>query len=270
MDDTLKNELILAREHYDRREYDAAEKHLREVLKQTQSFADVYNMLGVIFHDRGDFDEARKHFEQAVAINPNYTEAALNLSVTYNDLGLYSEARKTYADMRERAQSESRDLDPYARKKIANMHNDLGAAYAEFGMLHESVAEYRKALRLAPTFADVRTRLGSVLRELGDLDGAKMEYREALRHNPRYVTALVALGITQLTQGRRDEASESFESALAVDPANKSAQMYLRMVKGNVLPSTPPPPPARPNTSDVEIRLADSRVDIKAPPPDKL
>jgi hypothetical protein len=40
------------------------------------------------------------------------------------------------------------------------------------------------------------------------------------------------------------------------------------MVSGNVLPSQPPPPP-RPDTSDVEIKFAGSRTDIKAPPPDK-
>jgi len=269
MDDTLKNDLLLGREHYERREYEAAEKRLLEVVKQTQSYADVFNMLGVIQHDRGDFQEARKYFEKAVEINPSYTEASLNLAVTYNDLGLYSEARKAYADMRERAVGDSKMPDPFARKKIANMHGELAAAYAEYGMLHEAVSEYRKGLRLAPEFADLRTKLGNVLRELGDLDGAKMEYREALRHNPKYVLAHVVLGVTFLTQGRRDEASECFETALGIDPANKSAQMYLRMVRGNVLPSTPPPPP-RPDTSDVMIGLAESRSDIKAPPPDKV
>lgn len=266
MDESLKNDLLLGREHYERREYEAAEKHLTEALKHAQNYADVYNMLGVIQHDRGDFQEARKFFEKAVEINPHYTEASLNLSVTYNDLGLYSEARKAYADMRERAASDSKMPDPFARKKIANMHGELASAYAEFGMLHEAVAEYRKALRLAPQFADLRTRLGNVLRELGDLDGAKMEYREALRHNPRYVNAHVVLGVTMLTQGRRDEARECFENALSIDPTNKSAQMYMRMVKGNVLPSQPPP---RPNTSDVQIDFAESRPDIKAPEPDK-
>ncbi len=268
MDDATKKDLTLAREHYERREYGAAERYLLEVLAHAENFADVYNMLGVIQHDKGDFQEARRYFEKAVEINPNYTEAALNLAVTYNDLGLYAEARTAYADMRDRAQSESRLPDPFASKKIANMHGELAAAYAEFGMLHESVAEYRKALRLAPMFADLRTRLGNVLRELGDLDGAKMEYRESLRHNPKYVAAHVSLGITQLTQGRRDEARECFESALAIDPLNKSAQMYLRIVKGTVLPSTPPPP-MRPSTTDVNIALAESRQDIKAPPPDK-
>lgn len=267
MDDAIMKDLTLAREHYERREYGAAEGYLLAVLAHTQSFADVYNMLGVIQHDRGDFQEARRRFEKAVEINPNYTEAALNLAVTYNDLGLYAEARSAYGEVRKLAQSESRLPDPFASKKIANMHGEIALAYAEFGMLHEAVAEYRKALRLAPTFADLRTRLGNVLRELGDLDGAKMEYREALRQNAKYVAAHVALGITQVTQGRRDEARECFEHALAIDSQNKSAQMYLRIVNGTVLPSTPPP---RPNTSELSaIEIAQSRPDIKLPPPDK-
>jgi tetratricopeptide (TPR) repeat protein len=262
MDDVLKNELLMGREHYGRREYEQAEKHLLEVIKQTQSYADVYNMLGVIQHDRAEFQAARTYFEKAIEINPNYAEACLNLAVTYNDLGLYSEARKTYAEMITRTNDDARLPDPYARKKIANMHAELAVAYTDYGMHHEAVHEYRKALRLAPSFADIRTRLGNILRELGDLDGAKMEYREALRSNPKYPSALVALGITLLAQARRDEAREVFEHALAIDAANKPAQMYLRMIKGNVITTSPPP---RPNVSDVELSLADSLPDIKVP-----
>jgi tetratricopeptide (TPR) repeat protein len=267
MDDALKQHLVLAREHYEKREYDRAEHHLNEVLKHTQTYADVYNMLGVIHHDRGDFQEARKHFEASLKINPNYTEAALNLAVTCNDLGLYSEARKIYEQMLGRSATGPKQIDPFARGKLANLHADVAQAYADMGLLAESAGEYRKALALCPTFADLRTRLGSVLRDMGELGPARREYEEALKSNPNYAPARVLLGVTLFSLGQREEAEKQWAQALATDPSNKSAQMYLRMVRGNTLRSQPPP---RPSTNEMErISLADSRPDIQAPPPDK-
>src|ERR1041384_3381959 len=102
MDDHIKQLLLLAREHYAKREYDKAEPLLRQVAKQTDRYADVFDMLGVIAHSAGDFVLARDWFERALVLNPNYTEAQLNLMVTLNDLGEYNEARKLYGQIKSR------------------------------------------------------------------------------------------------------------------------------------------------------------------------
>jgi tetratricopeptide (TPR) repeat protein len=266
MDDALKQHLVLAREQYEKREYDLAERNLLEVLKLTDAYADVHNMLGVIHHDRGDFQEARKHFENAMRINPNYTEAALNLAVTYNDLGLYGDARKIYDGMLSRgAGGGPRSIDPFARGKLANLHADVGQAYLDFGMLPEAAAEYRKALWLCPQFADLRTKLGSILRDMGQLDAAVREYEDALGYNPRYVPARVLLGVTLFSLQRRTEAEQQWKTALADDPENKSAQMYLRMVQGNALRSAPPPRPSQEELDAIgTISLAETRPTIDA------
>jgi tetratricopeptide (TPR) repeat protein len=241
MDEALKQHLLLAREHYEKREYDLAEPHLREILRVTDGFADVHHMLGVLYHDRGDFQQARQHFERALEINPQYTEAAMNLAVTYNDLGLYDDARRTYQQMtRGSGGSGPKQIDPFARGKLANLHADVAQAYADFGLLPEAAAEYRKALWLCPQFADLRTRLGSVLRDLGELEAARAEYEEALAHNGRYVQARVLLGITLFSLGRREEAEKQWAATLDVDPQNRSAQMYLRMVRNNAMQPAAP------------------------------
>ena len=103
MDDHLKQLLLLGREHYQKREFDKAEYMLKQVVQQTDRFADVFDMLGVIAHAQGDFEQAELNFEKAVGLNPNYTEAQLNLMVTYNDLGKYDSAREVYARIRGRS-----------------------------------------------------------------------------------------------------------------------------------------------------------------------
>src|ERR1700748_2238742 len=137
MDDRLRNLMHLAREHYENREYAEAEPILLQMLREHQGFADMFNMLGVIHHGHGRFSQAQEMFEHALQINPNYTEAALNLAVTYNDLGKYQQAKDVYAQAIAHSRAQPRQLDPFAKGKIANLHARVAGAYAGIGMHEE-------------------------------------------------------------------------------------------------------------------------------------
>jgi tetratricopeptide (TPR) repeat protein len=245
MDERLKQLLILGREHYERREFDRAEHVLREVLEHTDRFADVYNMLAVVLHERGDFVAAERYFERAVELNPNYTEALLNLAVTYNDLGKYEAARQVYSRIKKGDGQGGAVLDPFARGKIANMHAATAQAYADAGCKPEAIAELKKAVELCPAFADLQTKLGSLYRDAGSLALAREHYEAARASNDKFVPARILLGVTLLSLGLTDGAISEWREALAIDPENKSAKMYLRMVEANRNTlSKPPPPPA--------------------------
>jgi tetratricopeptide (TPR) repeat protein len=230
MDERLKQLLTQGRDLYQNREFEKAEKVLTQVLRENRGFADVHNMLGVIYHDMGRYSQAKDCFEQALQINPNYTEAALNLAVTYNDLGQYREAKDVYSRAMAHTRSHPRSLDPFAKGKIANMHADLGDAYQGIGFYAEAVREYRQALDLCPTFIDIRTRLANTYRDMGDLEGAMNEYREVVAGNPNYIPARLQLGVTLYSAKRMDEAIDEWRSVLTLDPDNKFAHMYLKMV----------------------------------------
>jgi tetratricopeptide (TPR) repeat protein len=189
-------------------------------------------MLGVIHHGHGRFSQAQEMFEQALKINPNYTEAALNLAVTYNDLGKYAQAKEVYAHAIARSREQPRQLDPFAKGKIANMHARVADAYAGIGMNEEAAREYRKALDLCPTFVDIRTKLASVLRDMGDKEAAVQEYQQVKQQAPKFLPARINLGVTLYSLGRRDEAKTEWEAVLAEDPGNKSCRMYLDILKG--------------------------------------
>jgi Tfp pilus assembly protein PilF len=242
MDETLKQAVALGREHYEKREYDKAERHLCVVIAAGHRYADLHNMMGVIHHDRGRLDAARDSFKRALEINPSYTEAALNLAVTYNDLGAYELAQQVYRGAIHRDARGRQEIDPFAKGKIANLHADLAHAYLEVDMPSEAVQEYRNAIRLCPHFADLRVRLAEVFRQLGDLDAARHQLEEAIRARPDYGPARVSLGVLKLISGKRDEAATVWREALRRDPQNKVAAMYLRMAQDPPAPSTQPPP----------------------------
>ncbi|MGH7269235.1 MAG: tetratricopeptide repeat protein, partial [Polyangiaceae bacterium] len=196
MDDHTKQLLLLGREHYQKREFDKAEASLEQVLAKNDHLADVHDMLGVIAHTRGNFSKAEHHFERALAVNPGYTEAALNLAVTYNDRGKYEAARQVYSRIRGTPGESAHGLDPFARGKIANMHAEVGQAYADAGLTREAIIEFEKAIGLCPEFSDLRTRLGTLLRETNDLPGARREYEAAVAARPTYAPARIQLGVT--------------------------------------------------------------------------
>jgi len=258
MDDTLRRLITLGREHYRAKDFDAAESVLLKVLEQHDGFADVHNMLGVIWHDRGKLDEARGAFERALSMSPSYTEAALNLSVTLNDLGQYTRARDIYTRVIQRARAAPRSLDPYVKGKLANMHADLGAAYSESGLHGEAIREYGKALELCPAFIDLRTRMAAVMRDMGDAAGAVRELEIVKTMQPRYVPARMALGTALFTLGKRDEAIKEWEAARGLEPDNKAVRLYLSMAQE----ASKPPRSAAASPADIPAAISDGSLDL--------
>jgi len=229
MDDTLKQALALGRGYYLKRELGLAEQYLTQVVEQNQSFADVYNMLGVIYHDQGQYQKALRAFEAALRINPGYTEAALNLAVTYNDTGKYKEAQETYRHALSRSGVREGKLDRFVQGKLANMYADIGDVWLSSGLYQEAIKEYRRALELGPAFADLRSKLAGALRDAGEREQAIEEYEQVVRQTPNYVPARLNLGLSLFAAGRKDDAVKHWKAVLEISPGNRNAELYLQL-----------------------------------------
>ena len=230
MDHKLREALTTGRELYKQREFVRAEPHLVLVTAAQLPYADVYNMLGVIYHDVGQFSKAQAAFEEALRNNPAYTEASLNLAVTYNDMGRYAEARDLYMGALTTSTKPGGKLDSFVMGKLANMYADIAEVFASSGCFDEAIAEYRRALGLCPMFIDLRLRLALALRDGGEGEASLRELRAILTQNAEYLPARLNLGLALFATGDHAAAIKELEVILAVHPENPRAKLYRDMI----------------------------------------
>lgn len=227
--DTTQELVELGKQCFANKDYPNAERYFRKVLKSNQRFADIHNLLGVVCHLEGKFEAAIESFAAALKINPHYTEALLHLAVLYNDLGRFQEAKKLYRQLRKRSDGKTKEIEPVLKGKLSNMHAHLGDTYRSIGLYQHAAEEYQKALRLNPTYADIRTKLGIALREEGELNASIKELTKALEEKPGYLLGRIQLGITYYSMGKLNEAKKEWEVVLKKDPHNESAKTYLKL-----------------------------------------
>jgi tetratricopeptide (TPR) repeat protein len=241
MDDKLREALATGRDLYRQRDFVRAEPYLAQVTAAKLPYADVYNMLGVIYHDVGQFSKAQACFEEALRINPAYTEASLNLAVTYNDMGRYAEARDLYLGALTTSTRPGAKLDSFVMGKLANMYADIAEVYASAGSWDEAVGEYQRALALRPTFVDLRVRLAQTLRDAGRVDEAIRELRAVLAQNPDYLPARLSLGLACFSKGDHNVALQEIEFVLQKEPTNARATVFRDMIREHASRTKPQP-----------------------------
>ncbi len=216
---------------FEKKEYDKAEKCFVALIRAKKNFADVFNMLGIIYHVNGDFNQAIESFEKALKINPNYTEALMNLAVLYNDLGKYKKAAVLYKRVHSAKPKKKEKIDPFLKNKLANKHAELGDIYEGIGLHPEAISEYERALELGPKFLDIRSKLAVSLREDGKYSKAIQVLSQVLKMNPRYIGARIQIGVTFYASGDKKKAVSAWKEALKLSPNNESAKMYLRLAE---------------------------------------
>jgi tetratricopeptide (TPR) repeat protein len=73
--------------------------------------------------------------------------------------------------------------------ETADVHNDLGIAYAERGQLNSAIAEFQQALAIDPDSAATHWHLGAALAEAGALKEAEEHLRTSVQLDPSNLEA---------------------------------------------------------------------------------
>jgi Flp pilus assembly protein TadD len=120
----------------------------------------------------------------------------------------------------------------------AQARNDLGVGLARTGQLAEAANEYRQALALEPANDEARSNLGVLLAARGDLAGAIEQYRIALDANADNADAHVNWGNALVRLTRSDEAITHYRAALYIRPDHADAEHNwgVALARSNRLP----------------------------------
>lgn len=212
-----------------RGEFAEAERCLAQVLLQHKDYADLYAMLGTIYHVKGQFTKALRLFARALEINPAFTEAKVNLMILLQDLGRYDRSQQILRHIQRSADALPQSPDPLSKNKLANLHALTGDMYFMLDLFDAAVTQYESALEMRPNFTDIRLRLARAYKAKGQAAVAEVHARTALQTRPDYHEARVFLGTLLLEQGRRTQAVEAWRQVVTLEPDNAEARDLLRM-----------------------------------------
>jgi tetratricopeptide (TPR) repeat protein len=201
-----------------------------ELLETEAGFADAHQLRGVALALLGRPDDALVAFETALARNPEYVEALVHRGVVLAELGRGDEAAQSF-EQATRAQEGSGRFPRAVAGRLANLHGQLGEAYADAGAPHEAVFEYRRALSLGPDFHDLRYRLGRHLVAGGRYLEAREELERVLRVRPDLDEARTTLGLARYLSGDTDGARAVWRDCRERAPDDVRIDAYLAMVE---------------------------------------
>lgn len=233
MDVSADHLIARARERFAVQDYYGAIHLLEDIIASGRAFADAYHLLGVSFSLLGQQDRALRHFDKALALNPRYFEAHVHRGIVLNELGRREDADAAFHAAAGAAPAPVGNFPGQLAARLANHHAALGRAYAEAGAVDEALREYRRAMELGPSFADLRYQLARLLLESGRTLEARDELERIMRERPNFLAAQAALGLARYLSGDAGGAGEIWKAVLEKRPADARVEAYLAMMERN-------------------------------------
>lgn len=289
------------------------EDHMWEyTLKRNNNAWQAHNRLGAKKSSRGDLDGAHYHFLNATRLRPDLGETNNNLASTYLARAHIFEQQgdKAAAEREKDAAihhfSEACRVTPHVpvfHTNLANalttagrlaeaenkykeilgndpnnpaMINNYGIALYKQGKMDEAIAQFRRALEIAPNLKDASDNLANALGNdngsianpstpplegrpgelkydkniadslavAGRIVEAGEKYKELLKREPNDPTLINNYGSILYKQGKNNEAIAQFRRALELAPNMKDASYNLAVAMGqNPSPPVTMPPP---------------------------
>jgi Flp pilus assembly protein TadD len=223
-------------------------------LAMTESNYKAHDLLGVALEREGQDQQAAAEFRTALELHPGCTECLVNLALVVGKLGRLDESRALFeqALARRNGAEDPRclnglgavlqragDLEAAERQlrravelapEFAEAHHNLGVVYGLSGRLDAARAELEQALDLAPDYAMAEENLGVILHRLGDLEGAAQRLERAVELRPESPQAHFRLALVRAAQGLSVEAAAAFERVLALEPDRAEAHHNLAVL----------------------------------------
>ena len=128
--------------------------------------------------DSGNIDEARDLLNSLLAATPDDVELYLNIGERYLDKELYEDAELTFR------QAQCRD------QNSIHIINRLGIAFRKMGRYDDAIAEYAKAIKIAPSDSHLYYNLAVALYLKKDYPRALMIVERSLKLKSDFIEGL--------------------------------------------------------------------------------
>jgi Tfp pilus assembly protein PilF len=114
---------------------------------------------------------------------------------------------------------------------FVNAYNNLGTALEQQGRLDQAATQYRRMLELEPQNARAHYNLGNMLRAKTDYEAAIAHYKQALAGKPDFADAWNNMGGALAERGDLDAAREAYQKAVEADPTRAAYHRNLASSK---------------------------------------
>jgi adenylate cyclase len=161
-----------------------------------------YALLGYLYVLKRDYDKAIAEGEKAVALDPSGADALAWLGQSLN----FADKPKEAIPLFEKAIR----LNPFGPTWY--FHN-FGHSYRLIGQYQEAIAQYKKALRIAPNSIPAHLGLAATYSLSGRGEEARTEAEEVLRLNPKFSLESYAKTLPFKNQAQLDRFVEALRRA---------------------------------------------------------
>lgn len=168
----------------DNADYQSEIVNLDKVIETNPKDFQVYYKRGLAKYALKEYKNAIDDFSKAIEINPHVKEIYLERFRAFYYLNYPSfeniPIQRTMLDVNKALEIDPKYIEAYKEK-----------AYAEFGfaLFKDSIADYTKAIKLAPNDPELYVLRGNIKAFTHDYDSAKIDYEQALKIDSNYEQA---------------------------------------------------------------------------------
>lgn len=256
------------------RGYAGTDKDVQARMGEKPGSADAFFDRGLMLLGRYEFDKAIADFTEALKLEPTNVWALANRAIAHVQKRDYAAAERDLAaaekidsanpvalrtrgllaehegDHRAAIDAFTSSLNSDPRNSFALGHRAL--SYYALRQEDTALADSDAALKLDPTFMDLRVMRANIFYRRGDRDAVSKEAELVTEENPKSDYAYVVAGKIYARLGKSEQAMRAFDRALAIKP-----QAYIYVNRAQVRPS-----------SDHAGRLSDLEAALKLDPDD--
>lgn len=116
-------------------------------------------------------------------------------------------------------------------ENLAVVYNQRGLAYRRSGQPDKAIADYNRAMKLAPGDADLYNNRGIAYKAKGDLRRALADYNQAIELNPRQANAYYNRSIVHQKRGNLARAIADVKRFIELKPDDPDGPARLKRLE---------------------------------------